>query len=154
MGSSAASKEKIQPIVMMMQACLRRSLRSSRRACVMVCQRSTVIAVKVNTDSSLANTCKWHTDTLLYNSNMLEWALSLCDVMNTHREEACSIAAQAHLPVYSIVVVPSTCEHIHGCNDYQVDAHAEVSKGQVAHEESRNSQLIAAAWSQIKKTNK
>lgn len=77
-----------------------------------------------------------------------------CDVMNTHREEACSIAAQAHLPVYSIVVVPSTCEHIHSCNDYQVDAHAEVSKGQVAHEESRNSQLIAAAWSQIKKTNK
>lgn len=69
MGSSAASREKIQPAVMMMQACLSRSLRSSRRACVMVCQRSTVMAVNVNTDSSLANTCKWHTNALIYNSN-------------------------------------------------------------------------------------
>lgn len=55
-GSRAAMQEKIQPAVMVAQACLSRSLRSSRRACVMVCQRSRVMAVSVKTDSSLANT--------------------------------------------------------------------------------------------------
>lgn len=65
--------------------------------------------------------------------------------VHTHREEACSTAAQARLPVYGVVVVPSTSEHVYGCYDYQVDAHAEVSKCQVAHEETRNSQFGAAA---------
>lgn len=63
----------------------------------------------------------------------------------THREEACSITAQAHLPVYGVVVVLATSEHVHSCYDYQVDAHAEVRKGQVAHQETRNSQFGAAA---------
>lgn len=63
----------------------------------------------------------------------------------THREEACSTAAQAHLPVYGVVVVPATSEHVYSCYDYQVDAHAEVRKGQVAHEETRNSEFGAAA---------
>ena len=66
--------------------------------------------------------------------------------MCTHRKEASSTAAQAHLPVYGIVVVPAPSEHVHGCYDCQVDAHAEVSKGQVAHEETRHSQFGAAAW--------
>lgn len=65
--------------------------------------------------------------------------------MRTHRKEARSTAAQAHLPVYGMVVVPASGEHVYGCYDYQVDAHAEVSKGQVAHEETRNSQFGTAA---------
>lgn len=68
-----------------------------------------------------------------------------------HREEARSTAAQAHLPVYGVVVVPAAGEHVHSCYDYQVDAHAEVRKGQVAHKETRNSQLGAAAWNNKKK---
>lgn len=63
----------------------------------------------------------------------------------THRKEACSTAAQAHLPVYGVVVVSALSEHIHGCYDYQVDAHAEIRKGQVAHEETRNGQFGAAS---------
>lgn len=63
----------------------------------------------------------------------------------THRKEACSTAAQAHLPVYGVVVVSAMSEHIHSCYDYQVDAHTEVRKGQVAHEETRNSQFGAAS---------
>lgn len=63
----------------------------------------------------------------------------------THREEACSTAAHAHLPVYGVVVVPATSEYVYSCYDYQVDAHAEVRKGQVAHEETRNSEFGAAA---------
>lgn len=52
---------------------------------------------------------------------------------NTHREEARSTAAQARLPVYGVVVVQATSEHVYSCYDYQVDAHAEVREGQVAH---------------------
>lgn len=59
--------------------------------------------------------------------------------MHSYRKEACSAATQACLPVYGIVVVLSTSKHVYGCYDNQVDAHAEVSKGQVAHEEPRNS---------------
>lgn len=69
--------------------------------------------------------------------------------MHTHREETCSTAAQAHLPVYGMVVVLPTSENVYGCYDYQVDAHAEVSKGQVAHEEPRDCQLGAAACQHI-----
>jgi len=63
----------------------------------------------------------------------------------THREKARCFAAKAHLPVYGVVIVSPVSEHVYGCYDYQVDAHAEVSKGQVAHEETRNSQLGASA---------
>lgn len=62
-----------------------------------------------------------------------------------HRKEACGTAANARLPVYGTVVVLAAGEHVHGCYDYQVDAHAEVRKGQVAHEETRDSQFGAAA---------
>lgn len=68
-----------------------------------------------------------------------------CMQLDTHREEACSIAAQARLPVYGVVIVPATSEHVYGCYDDQVDAHAEVREGQVAHKETRNSQFGAAA---------
>lgn len=156
MGSNAASEEKIQPAVMMIHACLRRSLRSSRRACVMVCQRSTVIAVNVNTDSSLANTCKWSTY-----SSFKKWYSPVCHYTlsslcrHTHREEARHIAAKSCLPVNGVVVVPTMSEHVDRCYDYQVDAHAEVSEGQMAHEETRNGQLRAAACPQWwKKKNK
>lgn len=119
----------------------------------MVCQRSRVIAVNVNTDSSLANTCMSHTNMYIdefcnllnYNIYCMQWT----ECIHTHRKEACSAATQPRLPVYGIVVVLSTSEHVYGCYDYQVDAHAEVSKGQVTHEEPRNSQLGAAAWQDI-----
>lgn len=121
----------------------------------MVCQRSRVIAVNVKTDSSLANTCNWHTEHTYFLSNMnIYECCYLCRAITrarrtarvlTHREEARGTAAQAHLPVYGVVVVPATGEHVHSCYDYQVDAHAEVRKGQVAHEETRNCQLGAAA---------
>lgn len=65
--------------------------------------------------------------------------------MHTHREEACSTAAQTRLPVYGVAAVLATSAHVHRCYDYQVDAHAEVRKGQVAHQETRNSQFAAAA---------
>lgn len=66
--------------------------------------------------------------------------------INTHREEARSTAAEARLPVYGVVVVLATSEHVHCCYDHQVDAHAEVRKGQVTHEETRDSQFGAGSW--------
>lgn len=66
--------------------------------------------------------------------------------LRTHREEACSTAAQACLPVYGVVVVLATSERVYSRYDYQVNAHAEVSKCQVAHEKTRNSQFGLAAW--------
>lgn len=83
----------------------------------------------------------------MYNDDIL--CLQWTSCIHTHRKETCSTATQAHLPVYGIVVVLSTSEHVYGCNDYQVDAHAKVSKGQVTHEEPRNSQLGVAAWQHI-----
>lgn len=65
---------------------------------------------------------------------------------HTHREEACNAAAQAGLPVDSVVVVAATSEHVHSCYDDQVYTHEEVSKCQVAHEETGNRQLGSAAW--------
>ena len=64
---------------------------------------------------------------------------------HTHREEACGSAAQARLPVYGVVIVPPTGDYVYSRYDDQVDAHAEVRKGQVAHEETGNSQFAAAA---------
>ena len=63
---------------------------------------------------------------------------------DTHREEACGAAAQARLPVYGVVVVSATGEHVHSSYDDQIDAHAEVREGQVTHEETRDSQFGAA----------
>lgn len=65
--------------------------------------------------------------------------------MRTHREKACRAAAEACLPVDGVVVVVAVSQHVYGCYDDQVDAHAKVSKGQVAHEETRDSQFGAAA---------
>lgn len=127
---------------MVAQACLRRSLRSSRRACVMVCQRSRVMAVSVKTDSSLANTCGQRSTVLKGRKQRRPPELRL---LTTHREEAGCAAAWAHLPVHSMVVVAALREQVFCCYDYQVDAHAEVSKGQVAHQETGDSQLGAAA---------
>lgn len=65
--------------------------------------------------------------------------------MHTDREKACRTAAKACLPVNGVVVVMAVSQHVYGCYDDQVDTHAKVSKGQVAHEETRNSQFGATA---------
>lgn len=62
----------------------------------------------------------------------------------THREEAGGAAAQARLPVDGVVVVLAAGQRVHSCYDNQVDAHAQVGEGQVAHEEARDRQLGAA----------
>ena len=63
----------------------------------------------------------------------------------THREEAGGAAAQTRLPVNGVVVVPAAGQRVHGCYDDQVDTHAEVREGQVAHEETGNGEFGAAA---------
>lgn len=66
--------------------------------------------------------------------------------MTTHREESGSAAARPRLPVDGVVVVTAPGQQVHCRYDHQVDAHAEVGEGQVAHEEAGNGQLGAAAW--------
>ncbi len=70
----------------------------------------------------------------------------ICRQRTSHREEARSTAAQAHLPVHGVVVVLALSEDVYGCYDYQVDAHAEIREGQVAHEETGDCQFGTTAW--------
>lgn len=108
----------------------------------MVCQRSTVMAVNVNTDSSLANTCESPNQPSALQIPT-PFGTGWSRRAETHREKSSNVAAEARLPVDGMVVVLVVSEYVHGCYNDQVDAHAEVSEGQVAHKKTRNRQLGA-----------
>ncbi|TNN61419.1 hypothetical protein EYF80_028436 [Liparis tanakae] len=60
------------------------------------------------------------------------------------REEPGEPAAGARLPVDGVVEVLGSRVQVHGGDEQQVDPHAQVGKGQVAHEEAGHRELVVA----------
>lgn len=61
------------------------------------------------------------------------------------REEACQAAPWSCLPVNGVVVVFGSRVQVHRGNEQQVDPHAQVGEGQVAHQKPRDGQLVVAS---------
>ena len=59
-------------------------------------------------------------------------------------EEASRVAARARLPVNGMVVVLGLSVEVYGGDEEQIQPHAEVCEGQVAHEEAWHGQLVVA----------
>lgn len=69
----------------------------------------------------------------------VDWQLA-----GKHGQEPGRAAAGPRLPAGGMVVVLVAGVEVHEGNQHQVEPHAQVGKGQVAHEESWDGQLVAA----------